>query len=55
MVQQLGYTLGSPEFEVQYEEEMLLFSKSFRTALRPTHPPIQWVQAFFSKGKVPES
>jgi len=38
------------EFEYKQGQEILLFFKSPRPALRPTQPPIQWVPVAHSLG-----
>jgi hypothetical protein len=37
------YTLRGPGFECREGLEVILFSRTYRPAVGPTHPPVQWV------------
>jgi hypothetical protein len=46
----LGYGLDDRGFEYRYGLGIFLFTNMSRTALGPTHPPIQWVRGLFTWG-----
>jgi len=47
LIQRIGYRLDGPGIETRQGKEIILASKSSRTALEPTQPPLQWVPVFF--------
>ena len=50
-VQWLGYGLDCLVFESWQRGEITLFSRTSRSTVKPTHPPVTWVPEFFPGGK----
>jgi hypothetical protein len=46
----LGYGLDNMQLDSGYGYEIFLFSKTFRLAVGPVQPRIQWVPAVLSSG-----
>ena len=50
-----SYSLDSPRFELQYEQEIFSVPHLSILCLGPTQPAVQWVVGLFAACKAPEA